>query len=57
VKVALSGVGGDEILGGYSNFQRIPRVVSGLGPFARVPGIGRVARWLAAPLVKPFAPP
>jgi len=27
VKVALSGLGGDELLGGYSTFQRVPRLL------------------------------
>ncbi len=35
LKVALSGLGGDELLGGYSTFQTVPATLRGAGPFAR----------------------
>ena len=40
LKVALSGVGGDELFGGYPSFRDIPRWVSMLRVPAAVPGIG-----------------
>lgn len=57
LKVVLSGVGGDELLGGYPSFRQIPALVSRLKPFAQMPGIGRFMRVVAAPLVKPFTSP
>lgn len=52
LKVALSGLGGDELFGGYSSFSEIPRLV---GPMSHVPGIrcaGRALRRIAAPLLR-----
>ncbi len=40
LKVAVSGVGGDELLGGYSTFNSLPRRVSLLGPVSRIAGSG-----------------
>ena len=37
-KVALSGAGGDELLGGYTSFRRLPRLA---GPLAATPGFAR----------------
>jgi asparagine synthase (glutamine-hydrolysing) len=47
LKVAISGVGGDELLGGYSNFQAIPRWVRWLQIPSAVPGLGAFARRIA----------
>jgi asparagine synthase (glutamine-hydrolysing) len=38
LKVAVSGIGGDELLGGYSTFESLPRYVRLLGSTARLPG-------------------
>jgi asparagine synthase (glutamine-hydrolysing) len=46
LKVALSGLGGDELLGGYSSFEEIPRWTRSVGMVGRVPGAGRLARWM-----------
>ena len=42
LKVALSGLGGDELLGGYPTFRTIPRMVEGWRPLNRVPALGRL---------------
>jgi asparagine synthase (glutamine-hydrolysing) len=46
LKVALSGLGGDELLAGYPSFKELPRWRRQFGFFAAVPGIGRLARVL-----------
>ncbi len=50
LKVAVSGLGGDELFGGYPSFRDIPRWVKLLALPSRVPGLGPVARRLAQPL-------
>jgi asparagine synthase (glutamine-hydrolysing) len=57
LKVALSGVGGDELFGGYSTFQDIPRMVQRLKPIAHIPGLGVGFRYVSAPLLKYFTSP
>lgn len=52
LKVAISGLGGDELLGGYPSFRQIPKVVSRIGPFSLIPGMGRFMRTVSSPLVK-----
>ena len=57
LKVALSGLGGDELFAGYDTFRQVPALVGRLG---RVPGLstlGRGLRGVAAPLVAHFASP
>jgi len=44
LKVALSGLGGDELLGGYPSFVTLPRWRRRFGPLAFIPGLGRFAR-------------
>ncbi|GIW56226.1 MAG: hypothetical protein KatS3mg082_2630 [Nitrospiraceae bacterium] len=51
-KVALSGLGGDEFFAGYQSFQEVPRAVRALRPFARVSGLGRMARACTSPLLR-----
>jgi asparagine synthase (glutamine-hydrolysing) len=57
LKVALSGLGGDELFGGYPGFRQIPRLARGLAPFARVPALGRGLRRLLAPVLPSRVPP
>jgi asparagine synthase (glutamine-hydrolysing) len=44
LKVALSGLGADELLGGYPSFRDIPRWVAMSAVPGTVPGLGRLVR-------------
>lgn len=46
MKVALSGVGGDEIFASYGSFQSIPRLLKLTQPLARIPGLAKGWRCL-----------
>lgn len=48
LKVALSGIGGDELFAGYPSFAQIPLLVSLAKPFQRVPVLGKLMRRLVA---------
>jgi asparagine synthase (glutamine-hydrolysing) len=50
LKVAISGVGGDELLAGYPGFREIPQWVHWLRVPAAVPGLGFSARLLGSAL-------
>jgi asparagine synthase (glutamine-hydrolysing) len=52
LKVAISGLGGDELLGGYASFHTIPGWVRTLAVPACIPLLGRIARVAAQPLVR-----
>lgn len=54
LRVALSGLGGDELLGGYPSFRDLPAWRRSYGLAARVPGLGRLSAWLMRALVPDF---
>lgn len=44
LKVAVSGLGGDELLGGYGTFDKVPRWHAAMRWPSRVPKLGRLVR-------------
>jgi asparagine synthase (glutamine-hydrolysing) len=46
LKVAISGLGGDELFGGYPSFRDIPLWVRAFALPSRIPGLGEAARRL-----------
>ena len=57
LKVALSGVGGDELFGGYNTFHQVPTLVKSLGWIPGISGIGATLRIISAPLIAQFTSP
>ncbi|HXX80154.1 MAG TPA: asparagine synthase (glutamine-hydrolyzing) [Thermodesulfovibrionales bacterium] len=57
IKVALSGLGGDEIFGSYPSFKQIPFAVRFLRPLAAFPAFGRSVRTASTPLLKYITSP
>ncbi len=57
LKVALSGVGGDELLGGYPSFRQIPNLVRLLGRFRSLRGAGGLMRSAVAPVMSRVVSP
>jgi asparagine synthase (glutamine-hydrolysing) len=57
VKVALSGLGGDEIFASYPSFGEIPRVAQRLRAFHNQGVIGTSIRKASAPLIKKWTSP
>ena len=43
LKVAISGLGGDELLGGYSTFARLPKIVGAARAVPNLPGLRGVS--------------
>jgi asparagine synthase (glutamine-hydrolysing) len=54
LKVAISGLGGDELFGGYPSFRDIPRWVSAFGLASRIPMLGGAARIMFSQLSGAF---
>ncbi len=48
LKVAITGLGGDEFFGGYPSFRHVPRIRRVAHPFGAVPGFGKLLRQLTA---------
>ena len=46
LKVAISGLGGDELFGGYSSFRDVPLCVRAVAIPGRIPALGDLTRWL-----------
>ncbi len=42
IKVALSGLGGDELFAGYSSFRTVPRMERFVGVWRHLPGLARI---------------
>jgi len=51
LKVAMSGIGGDELCGGYESFRDLPRWVARLRLPGRIPLLGRAVRSALVPLL------
>lgn len=57
LKVALSGLGGDELFGGYPSFTQVPRLASILRVLGFAPWFGRAVRAVSAPLATRLGKP
>lgn len=57
LKVAISGIGGDELFGGYGEFTTIPKLVRFAGIPSRLPGLGKTFRQVTAPVFSRFGSP
>jgi asparagine synthase (glutamine-hydrolysing) len=57
LKAALSGLGGDELFGGYPSFHQVPRAVRALQWLRPGNMLGQVFRALSAPVLRRFTSP
>lgn len=57
LKVALSGLGGDEIFGGYPSFCQLPQMVNTLGWIPGLRHLGAAFRTVSSPVIKRMTSP
>lgn len=57
LKVALSGLGGDELFGGYPSFKQIPPTVRSVGALNSIPMAARAWHLVTAPVARRFTSP
>lgn len=57
LKVALSGLGGDELCGGYPSFHDVPQIARRFNGCNRHPGLTVVVRKAAGPILRRFTSP
>ncbi|HSH88934.1 MAG TPA: asparagine synthase (glutamine-hydrolyzing) [Ramlibacter sp.] len=57
IRVALSGLGGDEIFGSYPSFRQVPLLSRLAAPFGSRGGLGTFVRRLSEPLVRRMTSP
>lgn len=57
LKVALSGIGGDELFGGYSSFQEIPKLVKWVNNLSTPNNLGALFRKISSPIISKFTSP
>lgn len=57
LKVALSGLGGDELLGGYDGFRQIPRIMGAMRLLPHGGSVARALRTVTAPWIGRFTSP
>ena len=57
LKVAFSGLGGDELFGGYPSFAQVPQLAGRLGFLQGAPIAGRLARRVLAPILSVLTSP
>ncbi|MBK8724997.1 MAG: asparagine synthase (glutamine-hydrolyzing) [Holophagaceae bacterium] len=57
IKVALSGVGADELFGGYPSFRQVPGLARALAPTRLLPALGRGLRKAIVPFHREGASP
>ncbi len=57
LKVALSGLGGDELFGGYDSFRQVPRLAGTLGAVPGIGAAGRAFRVVCGPMIAALTSP
>ena len=56
-KVAISGIGGDELFAGYDTFRHVPKLARTLGAIPGISLLGKFFRTVTEPFIKTMASP